>query len=82
VLLTLERYEDSLAVLKELELLVPKEAPVHIMIGKINKILGKKDVALRAFNKALDLDQKDTNMVKSLIDKLDQNQEMHDESDL
>ena len=52
------------------------------MIGKINKILGKKDVALRAFNKALDLDQKDTNMVKSLIDKLDQNQEMHDESDL
>jgi tetratricopeptide (TPR) repeat protein len=82
VLLTLERYEDSLAVLKELELLVPKEAPVQIMIGKINKILGKKDVALRAFNKALDLDQKDTNMVKSLIDKLDQNQEMHDESDL
>jgi len=71
-----------LAVLKELELLVPKEAPVQIMIGKINKILGKKDVALRAFNKALDLDQKDTNMVKSLIDKLDQNQEMHDESDL
>lgn len=82
MLLTLERYEDSLAVLKELELLVPKEAPVQIMIGKINKILGKKDVALRAFNKALDLDQKDTNMVKSLIDKLDQNQEMHDESDL
>ena len=71
-----------MAVLKELELLVPKEAPVQIMIGKINKILGKKDVALRAFNKALDLDQKDTNMVKSLIDKLDQNQEMHDESDL
>ena len=56
MLLTLERYEDSLAVLKELELLVPKEAPVQIMIGKINKILGKKDVALRAFNKALDLD--------------------------
>ena len=82
MLLTLERYEDSLAVLKELELLVPKEAPVQILIGKINKILGKKDVALRAFNKALDLDQKDTNMVKSLIDKLDQNQEMHDESDL
>ena len=71
-----------MAVLKELELLVPKEAPVQIMIGKINKILGKKDVALRAFNKALDLDQKDTNMVKSLIDNLDQNQEMHDESDL
>lgn len=82
VLLTLERYEDSLAVLKELELLVPKEAPIQIMIGKIFKALGKKDLALRAFNKALDLDQKDTNMVKSLIDKLDQNQEMHDESDL
>lgn len=59
--------------LKELELLVPKEAPIQIMIGKIYKALGKKDLALRAFNKALDLDQKDTNMVKSLIDKLDQN---------
>lgn len=41
------------------------------MIGKIHKLLGRKDLALRAFNKALDLDQKDTNMVKSLIDKLD-----------
>jgi hypothetical protein len=58
-------------VLKELELLVPKEAPVQIMIGKIQKLLGRKDLALRAFNKALDLDQKDTNMVKGLIDKLD-----------
>lgn len=57
--------------LKELELLVPKEAPVQIMIGKIQKLLGRKDLALRAFNKALDLDQKDTNMVKGLIDKLD-----------
>jgi anaphase-promoting complex subunit 3 len=65
-----------------LELLVPKEAPIQIMIGKIYKALGKKDLALRAFNKALDLDQKDTNMVKSLIDKLDQNHEMQDESDL
>ena len=57
--------------LKDLELIVPKEAPVQIMIGKIYKVLGKKDLALRAFKKALDLDQKDTNMVKSLIDKLD-----------
>ena len=68
--------------LKELELLVPKEAPVQIMIGKIQKLLGRKDLALRAFNKALDLDQKDTNMVKGLIDKLDKNTEMQDESDL
>jgi anaphase-promoting complex subunit 3 len=69
-------------VLKELEMIVPKEAPVHIMMGKIYRVLDKKDLALRAFNKALDLDQKDTNMVKSLIDKLDQNVEMQDESDL
>ena len=52
------------------------------MIGKIYKLIGKKDLALRAFNKALDLDPKDTNMVKSLIDKLDQNADMADESDL
>ena len=61
---------------------MPKEAPIHIQIGKIQKKLGRKGLALRAFNKALDLDQKDTNMVKSLIDKLDSNSDLNDESDL
>lgn len=32
--------------------------------------MGNIDEALKYFNKALDLDPKDTNMVKSLIDKI------------
>ena len=54
-----------------MEKLVPRETPVHIMIGKCHKILNNKESALRSFNRALDLDPKDTNMVKSLIDKID-----------
>jgi len=40
---------------------VPKEAPIHILIGKIYKKLGDVTKALQFFNKALDLDPKDTN---------------------
>ena len=69
--MTLGRYSEALEVLEQLTHLVPKEAPVFIMIGKIQKRVGRQDLALAAFNKALELDPKDTNMVKSLIDKLD-----------
>ena len=40
------------------------------MIGKIYRRKGIIDRALQHFTKALDLDPKDTNMVKSLIDKI------------
>lgn len=80
--MSLERYSDALEVLEKLTHLVPKEAPVYIMIGKIHKKLGRKDLALQAFNIALELDPKDTNMVKSSIDKLDQSMEVSDEGDL
>ena len=82
--MTLERYEEALEVFEELSHLVPKEAPIYIMIGKIHKKQGAAGLALRAFNKALDLDPKDTNMVKTLIDKLDQdsNADMSEEHDL
>lgn len=69
--MTLGRYSEALEMLEQLTHLVPKEAPVFIMIGKIQKRVGRQDLALAAFNKALELDPKDTNMVKSLIDKLD-----------
>ncbi len=49
---------------------MPKEAPIHVMIGKIYRRKGMIDKALQHFTKALDLDPKDTNMVKSLIDKI------------
>ena len=45
VLMSLEKYEDALKVLLELMLAVPKEAPIHIVIGKIYKKLGKVEQA-------------------------------------
>lgn len=44
--MALERYEDALKVLLELMVQVPKEAPIHIVIGKIYKKLGNVDKAL------------------------------------
>ena len=70
MLVQLDRNEEALDVYLSLLLQVPKEAPIHIQIGKIYKRLGNIDLALKYFNKALDLDPKDTNMVKGLIDKI------------
>jgi lipopolysaccharide biosynthesis regulator YciM len=44
--MSLERYEDALKVLLDLMIQVPKEAPIHIVIGKIYKKLGDIDKAL------------------------------------
>ena len=70
VLVALDRQDEALQVLLELQNQVPKEAPIHVMIGKIYRRKGMIDKALQHFTKALDLDPKDTNMVKSLIDKI------------
>ena len=52
------------------------------MIGKIYKKMGNIDRALQHFTKALDLDPKDTNMVKSLIDKIHSNNDINDDGDI
>lgn len=41
--MSLEKYEDALQVLQNLMATVPKEAPIHIVVGKIYKKLGKVD---------------------------------------
>ncbi len=82
VLIALERHEEALNVLLDLMNQVPKEAPIHIVIGKIYKKMGNIDRALHHFTKALDLDPKDTNMVKSLIDKIHSNNDINDDADI
>ena len=45
--------------------------------------MGDVDKALQHFSKALDLDPKDTNMVKSLIDKIhSNNNEINEDADI
>ena len=64
------RNDEALEILKNLEENMPKEAPIYISIGKIYK--SKKDYkkALDYFNKAIDLDPKDSNLAKTLIERL------------
>jgi anaphase-promoting complex subunit 3 len=68
--MTLGRYEEALQVLLDLSKQVPKEAPIHVNLGKIYRSMGNVEKALYHFTRALDLDPKDTNMVKNLIDKI------------
>jgi len=71
VLISMNHLKEGLQVLEELELKVPKEAPVHILIGKVYKRTGEKNKALVHFNKAIELNPKEANTIKILIDHLD-----------
>jgi anaphase-promoting complex subunit 3 len=79
--MALGRYQDSLEVLDELKVLAPKESPIFVQKGKIYKKLGEKQKALQAFTMALELDQKDTNMVKTLIEKLHSDDDPNDDNE-
>jgi anaphase-promoting complex subunit 3 len=65
-----KKYDEALHILLELNEKMPKEAPIHILIGKIYKIKKDYTKALSHFNAAIDIDPKDSNLAKSLIEKL------------
>ena len=62
--------DEALKILKNLEENMPKEAPIYISIGKIYKNKKEYKKALDYFNKAIDLDPKDSNLAKTLIERL------------
>ena len=64
------RNDEALEILKNLEENMPKEAPIYISIGKIYKSKQDYKKALDYFNKAIDLDPKDSNLAKTLIERL------------
>ncbi len=70
ILMNNKKEDEALGILLELNEKMPKEAPIHILIGRIYK--SKKDYtkALSHFNAAIDIDPKDSNLAKSLIEKL------------
>ena len=72
VLISLENYPEALESLEHVLHHAPREASVHFLIGKVQKKLGRTDEALKAFVTALDLDPKDSNMIKGRIDRLDE----------
>src|SRR5690606_22892140 len=70
VLVGLKQYDHALKMLIEMNEMMPKEAPIHILIGKIYKYQKNYSKALYHFNLALEIDPKDSNMAKALIEKL------------
>ena len=79
VLFQLEKYDDALKELEKLKLIVPKEAPIPILMGKIYKKLNKIEKAHHFFTLALDLEPKDNQRIKSLIDSLQNNNEFNED---
>ena len=82
VLVSMCKLNEGLKVLEELQIKVPREAPVHILMGKIYKQIGNKDKALTHFNMAMDLNPKESNIIKSLIDHLDREDTATEDTDL
>eukprot|EP00826_Nyctotherus_ovalis_P059859 TRINITY_DN8361_c0_g4_i1.p1 TRINITY_DN8361_c0_g4~~TRINITY_DN8361_c0_g4_i1.p1 ORF type:complete len:321 (+),score=86.17 TRINITY_DN8361_c0_g4_i1:1391-2353(+) len=82
VLLSMNKLTEALGVLEELRVKVPKEAPIHVLIGKIHKKMGNKDKALAHFNMAMDLDPKESNVIKSLIDRLERDTDLGEDNEI
>jgi len=82
VLISTNKFTEALNVLEELRIKVPKEAPIHVLIGKIHKKMGNKDKALAHFNMAMDLDPKESNVIKSLIDRLERDTDLPEENEI
>lgn len=68
----LHRPEEALAELKAVCNAAPCEATVHFAMGKVLKRLRRPDEAMRCFLTAMDLDPKDSQLIKSAMDKLDE----------
>jgi len=65
-----KKFDESLKILLELKEKIPKEAPIHVLMGHIYKSKNEFNKALTHYNIALDLDPKDFNMAKAAIEKL------------
>jgi len=58
-LINLEQYEQGLQELEKLRVMMPKESPIPVLMGKVYKKMGKIEQAHSFFTIALDLDTKD-----------------------
>lgn len=81
-LMQLDQRKDAMDLLKQLLRECPKEPQVHIQLGKLLKKENNKREALKHFNIALDLDSKDSNTVKCLIENLNSENEFGEEEQI
>jgi len=69
--ISLNRFEEALEELEHVRDSAPREASVYFTMGKVCKRLGRTEQAMKCFMTALDLDPKDSNMIKAQIDRLE-----------
>jgi len=75
----LEDYESALRELKAVVEICQKETPVYLLMGKIYTKLKLTEKAMLAFDKAINLNPKDENKVKQILDALNENGETGDD---
>jgi anaphase-promoting complex subunit 3 len=78
----LEQYDHALKELETLRKLMPKEAPIPFLMGKIYKKLKLREQAHYHFTLALDLDSKDSQKIKQYIESLHTNQQNDFDEDI
>lgn len=66
----MNRPAEALAELEKVRDAAPREATVHFAIGRMLKRLGRLEEAMKCFLTAMDLDPKDSQLIKSAMDKL------------
>lgn len=66
----MKEYDAALDILNHLDKLIPKESPIHVLLGRIYKIKKEYAKAQHHFDVAMDLNSKDSNMIKGLMEKL------------
>ena len=69
---TLDRNEEALVELERVRDAAPREAQIHFSMGRLYKRMGRTEKAMRCFLDALDLDPKDTNLIKAAMEKMDE----------
>ena len=69
--MSLNQYQKAKEVLLSLCDLVPKEAPIHLLLGKIWQYENNNEQALKEWNIAMELDPKNVISTKALIEKLE-----------
>jgi anaphase-promoting complex subunit 3 len=71
VMLALNHWDDALEELEYVRDLVPREASVHMFLGKVYSQLKQRDKALVHYVAALDLDPKGATEVREAVNQLD-----------
>jgi Flp pilus assembly protein TadD len=69
-----DRLDEALEELLLVEQFAPKEPPVHAMLGQIYQRMGRTQEALLHLNVAMDLDPKESNAIKAIMDNFDEPQ--------